>query len=750
MTPTDVYAPWREQLAALEARHVGRKEELHLLERTVRKFIAGDGATHLYLFGPRGTGKSHLLALVEKRLRPEVDAANTRILVVPEDIAEHRKASYLLARIEQFGVEVTAFGRRAKPAAPATPDQRPRVILMEGFDRQLGGMSKTERRALRAGLLRDGPPTLLIATGIGLTEALTGANEAFFGALLPRPLSPLNADEAARLLDAAAGADIAARDRRWGARKPTLLALAGGSPRTLIALGIVSANNPDDDASERLFQVMNAFTAHYQLTFRDLPPQGQRIVEVLAAAPAAMTPTELAEMLGDTPSATSVVCNRLMNDGALSRESEGKSSYYRLPEPLFRYWLEYRNLPWEHTRVGMLSRLVEAVYSPDEVAALWLEQRGAMLDAMEEIYRRNEEFRGIAFVKLAEQFVGLAKAGAWKRFVDLGDRLGTFPDAGNIIGGLYVLRALLDAPCAVLEEILHRHRHCLPDEAVMVIQFAVDLDNEPTSALERLASNFQHQPAGRVHVEDSFYIAITQTAIWLHPVNRLLQRLVAGTSFNWDVGEATRSLLPRIPGIRGLMSRDLPGIVPRLVTASEIASIGLRAFEPDFDDLLCLSLQHRCVALFDELCSESRLAFVSSCVEPTTRVPVRPTFVRILLSTSSMETTTTSVLSWLATLADYPDEAFEPILSFLATATLESEPEPQATLALLDLQRNQRSRYDRVRAAVTDDKLHAFLDTIDDIAAQLDGPPEAHLHPELAHFRALLDAPPRRLGDSPA
>ena len=61
----DLYTPWREPVEQLRQRHVGRERLLTRLQQGLSALDRGQPAG-LYLFGPRGVGKSHLLALLRE------------------------------------------------------------------------------------------------------------------------------------------------------------------------------------------------------------------------------------------------------------------------------------------------------------------------------------------------------------------------------------------------------------------------------------------------------------------------------------------------------------------------------------------------------------------------------------------------------------------------------------------------------------------------------------------------------------
>ncbi len=362
----DVYTPWRDTGEALLARHVGRAAELTAVTDSLRAFARGRGSPlPLFLFGPRGAGKSHLLSLAQHQARPDLDAAGIRLLHVPEDISVLGTANELLQRMA--GAARPPSWKRWTRASPRGEELPPAgaVVFIEGLDRHLEHMKEDERRNLRRAI--EESRLYVVATGCVLPSALTSRDSAFYGAFQVHPLLPLGSTEAEQLLDRVAG-DEATRLSQWNARRSALVLLAGGSPRTLVALGGACSAAPEAWAADHLHTVLRQFTAHYQMRFRDLAPQAQTALEILTAAPWELTPTDIGGSTGWSASQASTVLNRLRDDGVLSSRAVGRSSYFRLSEPLFRHWYEYRNSPWEETRVGWLSRLIEAVLTSSELA----------------------------------------------------------------------------------------------------------------------------------------------------------------------------------------------------------------------------------------------------------------------------------------------------------------------------------------------------------------------------------------------
>lgn len=402
----DLFTPWRDRPDLLRARHVGRDEELDLLAREARSFLAGRQPLPIYLYGPRGIGKSHLLALLQASLSDEAE----RVIYVGEDIPESRSATDLLQRIDS----VESGPRWRRKEAADRPVRGRRIVLLEGLDRQLQALGSTGRRELRRAFLGD-PDRWLVATGVALESTLTDSDEAFFGAFAPWPLGPLDDDDAAGLLDRLVLADGQPADPRWPARRKTLVTLAGGMPRSLMALGLAAQKDPDALAADDLLAAIQGFTSHYQQRYRDQSPDGQKLITLLSEARRELSPSDIAQRLEWSPQKASVLANRMTVGGVLRNRTEtdeekeharqrgadlrgGSASLFRLGEPLFRYWLEYRNAPWNQTRVGILGGFLEQLLTDEEVVAAWL---GNPDDEIE----RNERVLawGLTLARLAER-----------------------------------------------------------------------------------------------------------------------------------------------------------------------------------------------------------------------------------------------------------------------------------------------------------------------------------------------------------
>jgi hypothetical protein len=357
----DLHVPWREPPEALLSRHVGRERELEAVVAGARAFARGGRPLPIYLFGPPGSGKSHVLAVAREQIERDMDVS---FGVMPEDAPEQRSAESLVLRLDE-AASLPRWHEWSEPPAerdPTRSGRRRRIVLVEALDRQLRALGLDGRRSLRRllDLRRD---LWIVGTGATLPPELTAKEEAFYGAFDPWPLEPLDDAASNELLDCL---QPAAAHRRWPAQRAIFVLLAGGLPRALAALG--QAGRPGRPAADALEEAVRRLTPSFQLRLRALSPQAQQLMELLAWAPRELGPSDLAARLGTSASQMSVQAGRLEDEGLVRRRSEGRQSWYRIVDPLFRHWLEQGGASWPATRaacaVGMLEGLTSAIPTP--------------------------------------------------------------------------------------------------------------------------------------------------------------------------------------------------------------------------------------------------------------------------------------------------------------------------------------------------------------------------------------------------
>jgi len=741
--PADIYTPWREDHAALSARNVGRTEIGEAIDAAIDSFIGGKSTTHIYLFAPRGLGKSHIIKLAWDRARPRLEEARIPGVLVPEDIPELGSADAILARVASIreGARWQHWRAGARP-----PAQGPMVIFFEGLDRQLGALHEDERRKLRA-LLEERGPFLLIATGVSLMDGFTSRETAFFGAFSPWPVQALGDGDAEALLNRLA--EGATEAETWPARRQTLVKLAGGSPRTLVALGRACASAPEAWASDQLYAVVQQFTAHYQMRFRDLSPQHQQLVECLAMAPRELSPTEMAAMIGVVSSHASGLARRLVDVGVLLVRSEGRNAWYQLAEPLFRFWMEYRNAPWEQTRVGMLGRLIEAVLTPPDLASMWMENPDQEVQAVvEAILNRSSTQRQRIWAELASKF---AEAVATTDIARLEQ----------------IVRQGLRSPPPP-ELLVRMAAGVRPEQRASKRSFGPLLEKQHLEVIQ-IAWSFEEALAGGEPVREAFAALIQRLhrhssllapprVAWDHVRDRVVRALITVESRGqpWRLQAEECQLLSQIPVLRahfllqGKRATHRPVLAP-----DDLLLAGLRNAALDLDLLLNAAMQRAHSRLFGtlvHLATTLERPPLPLCAVPGAPAPVGAAPL-VAWQARALDTSPYSyvrALSWAASWAALGEEDWSALLSALTKgrANLTDLPLtwrlPEAiSVSLTALGRQDLLRLQTLAALVGPGApLAGIFERALAISAQLAEKATARLHPELAELdRALGSAP---------
>ena len=759
----ELYTPWREAVEA-HARHVDRERELEALLSAIRSFSAGGHPVHIYLFGPRGVGKSHLLTVAKVELEAELKDSDVELITVPEDIPELRSAKALVYRIDH----PSGTSRWNASLVRETHDDssyRRRVVLFEGFDRQLRSLNVTERRELRRLLEERGD--YLVATGTSLDDTQTGKEEAFYGAFDPWPIEPLTEDHAKALLFKMACDSSAIDETRLHGRLEVLSTLSGGNPRALIALASACADDPEGWVTDHLYEALRHFTAHYQMRFRDLSPRSQEIVECLAMAPRELTPTDLSELLDVAPTQISVQANRLLQDGVLIRRTEGRKAWYRIAEPMFRYWLEYRTAPWEESRVAWLGRMLEELLSPRELAETWLANP-------------DVEMRVVIHQILSRQ--GTALMGTWSTAMQALIKAEEAQDKGKI---LQISGQLLGLPAPPL--LVHalsvwmmatknweslriwdgRLRDAGMPDLANLISLIPESDSKPISRdsfrtwLSKGANTQPVEPFSPKHFEEFgsedayLFSAISNRNYWISIDLQMNQITVlrTGAGAAWRLRSKERSTLARLPIVRASFLKWGRRFGDEgLITVDDLLAIGIRSEDYDLPELLKAAAEIQSEGLAQQVLqklSESPIGCLPVCPYPLSSSIVDADRIAEIASNSltrqnpllrSHMVPSTAVLTWAATLARAGNAAWATLLEALKGVDLQ----PSATtdrsvqLGLVALAVQASQRFDELADVLTE----SWSETMARVRWLNDSQKEAaqgELHPELARLvRAAL------------
>ncbi len=206
------FSPNRTDPALLEAIFVQRHTLAGAWFDRLRDSVLTGVKHHLLAVGPRGCGKSHLVALLVSRLRkdPEV-ASRVRIAWLPEDETTTSFWKFLLRILRalgsEYGEEFPPLPREqledesdARRAAVLSEyllerlDGRTLVVVVENLDDAMRGLKDEGQKRWRA-FLQEHPVSATLATSQQISEDLSSRDRPFFNFFQVEHLEPLTADE---------------------------------------------------------------------------------------------------------------------------------------------------------------------------------------------------------------------------------------------------------------------------------------------------------------------------------------------------------------------------------------------------------------------------------------------------------------------------------------------------------------------------------------------------------------------------
>ena len=367
------FSPNRTDPALLEAIFVQRHTLAEVwLERLTESALGG--VIHLLAVGPRGCGKSHLVALLLSRLRkdPEVNE-QLRIAWLPEDETTTSFWKFLLRIFRALNTEYgEEFPPPPRDELDKASDEHRTVILsnyllqklgehnllvvVENLDNAMNGLKLEGQKRWRA-FLQEHPVTATLATSQQLTKDVSDRARPFFNFFQIERLQPLTSDEALLLLQKLAdqGSDEELREflktATGRARVRAIRHLTGGNHRVFIILSEFATKEKLDDLVSAFEELLDELTPYYQERLRWLPDQQREIIEFLCRQVYTVTVKEIAEYLFLSEQAVAAQLKSLKNKGYATSARAGRESRYELSEPLMRLCVEVKDTQREPIRL---------------------------------------------------------------------------------------------------------------------------------------------------------------------------------------------------------------------------------------------------------------------------------------------------------------------------------------------------------------------------------------------------------------
>jgi DNA-binding transcriptional ArsR family regulator len=379
----------------LEAILVGRGRLLDRLLRSVKDQVALGAGRHHLLLGPRGAGKTHLIALLNHRLQSDAEI-NRQILVAwlrEEERGVGSMVEFVLRILEALhrhgAIEPKTHARidavydlrsdRLLPGALALLNEllegRRLVVLVENLGMLLSrkeGFGKSGQQALRD-VLQSGASWTLLATAQSIPVDIEGEDGPLAGSFLRHPLAPFDADQAWLLLDKVAELEGRPDLREFIAtaagrgRVRAIHELCGGNPRLLVVFFQFVDRQSLTDFAGHFLERTALLTSYYQERMNGRSTLEQKIVQVLCAHRTPMGVQAVARACLTTPGSVSKQLSLLKDAGIVAPIPQGRSTLYELREPLMRIAFEVKeNLGFP---VGLFVEFLARFYGRRELEA---------------------------------------------------------------------------------------------------------------------------------------------------------------------------------------------------------------------------------------------------------------------------------------------------------------------------------------------------------------------------------------------
>ena len=373
------YSPGNMNRESLEAVFVGRDDVMEDVLTRIAKSIRSPQKHYILLVGPRGSGKTHLLALAYHRLMASVraDDLGDRVAIALLNEEEWGVASYLdlvvrtlralAEETPQLNSEINdIYDRFSRDPVGAEAfavrllrrhsEGKTLLLLCENLMDLFQGLGEEGQKRWRATIQEDGNWTI-VATTPQLFTALTLQDNPFYGFFTIRALKRIDLETGIDLLAKKAihedKLDLAdfLRTPLGRARARAVHHLAAGNHRAYVVLFDFLDKESLDDLVSPFMHMVDDLTPYYQDKMRQLPPAQRKIIEFMClnGTPATVKDISTSCLMSQQTAAKQI--GELETAGFVSRNRSGRNTFCELSEPLMRICIEVKDNKTQHFRL---------------------------------------------------------------------------------------------------------------------------------------------------------------------------------------------------------------------------------------------------------------------------------------------------------------------------------------------------------------------------------------------------------------
>ena len=387
---------------------VVRQYELGLLLDDLRGNIGSPSCQHILVVGPRGRGKTMLLARVAAELRGNEDFAGSLLPVrfmeesqeifsltdfwletmfhLANEVDEHDPA---LARelrdtrdalAPRWREQITEGHARAAVLDAADRLGKQLVLIVENLQSLFRDVHDDFGWQLRE-VLQTEPQIILLGSATSRFRELDDVSKPFFEMLRIVGLEPLDTEECGRLWEVVSG-KLASRSEV----RP-LQILTGGNPRLLVMAAEFARHRSLRRLMSELVTMIDEHTEYFRGHLEVLPRTERRVYVAVLDLWQPSSASEVAARARVDIRVASTMLGRLVERGAVLRQGRGRKRLYSAAEPLYSIYYKLRRERDEAAVVENLIRFMVACYGVED---LW-RFSGALSDeaAESDVFRRG-------------------------------------------------------------------------------------------------------------------------------------------------------------------------------------------------------------------------------------------------------------------------------------------------------------------------------------------------------------------------
>lgn len=364
-----------------------RHHELQTVLEILDDNIEAPSCQHTLILGPRGQGKTMLLARTAAELRSNERFSegllSVRFMEESQEIFNMAdfwlEALFHLAReCQQFDPQLghelnirhSVLSKKwgsdsledlARNAVLDVADQLDRklVLMIENLQSLFEDVDESFGWKLRK-VLQTEPQIILVGSAIKRFEGLDNAKHPFFELFWIIDLKPLDTIECQQLWTMLSGQDISEREIR------PLEILTGGSPRLLVIVASFAKHKSMRQLMEELVSLIDEHTDYFRGNLEVLSKTERRVFLAVMDLWQPSTPSEISNRARMGIRTVSTMLGRLVNRQVVTVEGGGRKRRYVAAERLYSIYYKLRRNRDEAAVVQNLIRFMSVFYTEAE------------------------------------------------------------------------------------------------------------------------------------------------------------------------------------------------------------------------------------------------------------------------------------------------------------------------------------------------------------------------------------------------